>query len=86
MILVTCLGHFGGAVTKRWGGWGVFVLTVADILVVGGLAVVISVLDGWVAVADWFARSLLPIVTGWLLVPAALAAAGAWLIMRRTVP
>lgn len=87
MIGLSCVGLFFGAVTKRWGGNGIFVMTVAGILVVGGLVAIISYLDGWVAVGTWLGeRSWLAITVGWSLIPTALAAIGAWLVLRRAVP
>lgn len=87
MIGMSCLGLFFGAVSKRWRGNGIFVLTVAAILVFGGLVAIISYVDGWASVGAWLAaRSWLAITVGWSLIPTALAAVGAWLVLRRAVP
>jgi hypothetical protein len=87
LLLISFLGLFLGAVNKRWGSTGVFILAIVSIFVLGGIAALITFLDGWPAVGHWLvARSWRSIAIGWSLIPAALAAAGGWWVLRRTVP
>jgi hypothetical protein len=87
LLLMSALGLFLGAVTRRWGGNGIFVLTVIVMVVAGSAVALVSYLDGWPAVGAWLAaRSWLSITIGWSLIPTALAVAGGWLVLRRAVP
>jgi hypothetical protein len=86
-IMLSCLGFFFGSITKRWGGTGVFLLTVIATLGLGGVAVLISYFDAWPEVGAWLAtRSWRAIAAGWSLIPAALAAAAGYAVIRRAVP
>ena len=87
LVLLSFLGLFCGTVSKRWGGTGIFVLTVLAIVVAGGLVILAAYLDAWSAVGDWFtSQSWLSITIGWSLIGAVLAAAAGWLVLRRAAP
>jgi hypothetical protein len=87
MALVSCLGVFVGAVAKRWGAFGFFGLSLTSIVLLGGLAVLISLLHGWPAVGSWLSdQSGLALLGGWALVPTVLFGAGGYAVLRRAVP
>jgi hypothetical protein len=87
LLALSVFGLFLGAITKRFGTRGTFLLSTVATLVFGGGASLISYLDGWSAVGAWLARqSVLSITIGWVLVPTALAAVLGWLALRRAVP
>jgi hypothetical protein len=87
LFSLTIFGLFFGAITKRFGTRGAFLLSTAAALVVGGGIALISRLDGWSAVGSWLAsQSPLSIAVGWVLVPTALAIGLGWLALRRAVP
>lgn len=76
-----------GVVFKRWGAAGLWALAIGLVLLLGGLAVLVTGLDAWGAVGGWFAdRSVATLSIG---LPAALAVAVAGLsfvAVRRVVP
>jgi hypothetical protein len=87
MVLMSSLGLFCGAVNRRWGGTGIFLLAIAGTLVFGGAAALITLLDWWPAILSWFAaQSGLSMAAGWPLIPAALAIAGGYAVLRRATP
>jgi hypothetical protein len=87
MALISFCGLFLGTVTKRWGGNGFFVLSVLSIIAIGGLIVLITLLDGWPAVETWLAdQSGLALTLGWTLLPTVAFGAGGYAVLRRTVP
>jgi hypothetical protein len=87
LLLASAAGLFVGAVGKRWGAVGVFVLTVLLIVVVGGVAALVFAVDAWPAVWEWWSgQSGVALAVGWALIPTALALAGGWLALRRAVP
>lgn len=76
-----------GVTLKRWGPNGLWALTIAVILLLGGLVVLVTGLEAWGAVGDWFGdRSLgtlaVALPTALALLLAALSFAG----IRRVVP
>lgn len=87
MALASCFGVFVGSIAKRWGSFGFFGFTLATILLVGGVAVLISLLHGWPAVGSWLAaQSALSLLAGWALVPTVLFGLGGFAVLRRAVP
>lgn len=87
VLLMSAVGLVLGAVTKRWGSLGVFVLSVMAIVVIGGVVALIFAVDGWTAVLGWWGdQSGVALAAGWTLIPSALALGGGWLVLRRAVP
>jgi hypothetical protein len=87
LLMVSTAGLFLGAVAKRWGAVGVFVLSVLFIVVVGGAVALVFAVDGWPAVFEWWGdQSGVALAVGWALIPTALALGGGWLALRRAVP
>ncbi|HEY7226089.1 MAG TPA: hypothetical protein VH561_21130 [Micromonosporaceae bacterium] len=86
LVLVSTAGIFFGSVNRRWGPMGIFVLSVLTIVILGGLAALVTYLNDWPEVGSWFARSWLSLTIGWSLIPTVLAAVGGWLVLRRAVP
>lgn len=86
----TALGFLGtclALVHKRWSVTGMFALTVALVLGVGGLAVLISWQRWWGAVGHWLAdRSAVGLFVGGPAVVALVLAAAGYLMIRRTDP
>ncbi|TFV66638.1 hypothetical protein E4P40_25175 [Blastococcus sp. CT_GayMR20] len=87
VLLSAFLGIGLGVVSKRWGPSGVWGLTIAATVVVGGLAILVTWLDAWRAIGNWFAdQSVTTLAVG---LPAALAvavAAASFAGIRRVVP
>lgn len=85
-LLAGFAGMLTGTIYQRWGPNGVFTLTVASIVVVGGLVALLSWQRQWAAVGSWFAdQSALVLLAGWpALVAAVLAGAGLLTIRRAT--
>lgn len=87
LLLTSAAGLFLGAVGKRWGAVGVFVLSVLLTLVAGGAVALVFALDGWPTVLDWLrGQPVAALAAGWPLVPTVLALAAGWLVLRRAVP
>ncbi len=86
-LLIAFVGIAVGTVFKRWGQNGMFVLSVSAIVVVTGLAVLITWQQWWDAVGSFFTdTSGLALVGGYPLVLAAAVAGLAYLGMRRATP
>ena len=87
MALVSCCGLFLGSVTKRWGGNGLFALSLLEIVVAGLLILLITAMDGWPAIGAWFVdQSALALTIGWALAPTVALALGGYVPLRRAVP
>lgn len=87
MLALAMLGTFCGVVFKRWGATGMFTLAVAALIVLGGLAVLVTWLELWSAVGAWFAaQSTLSLLAGWPLLLALVLAAANFLVLRRATP
>ena len=87
MLAFTFIGVAMGVVHKRWGQAGTWGLIIGSTAFFGGLAILISWLDAWRDVADWFAAQSLPTLAIGL--PAALALVVALVSfpgIRRVVP
>jgi hypothetical protein len=87
LLLMSAIGLFIGVVFKRWGTNGIWTLSVLLIAVVGSVAVLITLQDGWAAVGPWLGdQSPLALLAGWALVPLAALLAGSYTALRRAVP
>jgi hypothetical protein len=87
MVAASCLGLFCGAVSRRWGGTGVFVFVVIEVLLVGGAIALITLLEWWPAIFAWYAdQSGLSLTIGWPLILVAGAAVGGYAVLRRATP
>ena len=87
LILFSCLGLLQGALSKRFGTRGFFLILIVGFVVAGGLVVLVSQLDGWSAIGSWLADlSGLSVAIGWALIPTALAGAVGWWALRRATP
>ena len=72
MLAFAFIGVGIGIVHKRWGQAGTWGLIIGTMVVFGGLAILVSWLDAWGAVGNWFAdQSLVTLTVG---LPAAIAA------------
>ena len=87
MLAFIACGAGIGVVHKRWGNAGTWGLLLGSLVVIGGLAVLVTALGTWAQVGQWFAdRSVLTLAVA---LPAALAVVLAgltWTGLRRTVP
>ncbi len=85
-ILVSAIGIFCGVVLRRWGLNGILALSAAALLAGGAAATLITWLDRWRAVFDWFAdQSAVSLFLGWpTLLGLVLAGLGFVLIQRAT--
>ena len=87
MLAATFIGIGVGVVMKRWGQLGMWSLIVGTVVVLGGLSVLITWLEAWGDLGDWFGNRSVATIAAAL--PAALAVALAgisWAGIRRTVP
>ncbi|MEE6257200.1 ABC transporter permease [Plantactinospora sonchi] len=72
---------------KRWAMIGMFVLAVTAVVVLGGLAVLITWQQWWTGIGRWIAdQPTAALLGGWPLILAALAAAAGYLTIRRVTP
>ena len=87
MLAFAFIGVGIGIVHKRWGQAGTWGLIIASMVVFGGLAILVSWLEAWGAVGNWFAdQSLVTLTVG---LPAAIALVAALVSypgIRRVVP
>lgn len=87
MLAFMSVGIGIGIVHKRWGQAGTWGLIIASMVLFGGLALLVTWLEAWQSVGDWFADQSTATLTIGL--PAALAAAVALVAfpgIRRVVP
>jgi hypothetical protein len=86
-MVIIAAGVFAGVVFKRWGQPEVYLLSIAAALLVGGLAVLISVRAWWPAVGSWLGdQPPVALFGGYPLVLAALLGGAGWLTIRRATP
>jgi len=82
-LAIFLLGAWVSTIWLRWRAVGMLVGGVAAVLVFGGLAVLVTWLDGWAAVGDWFGR-LSPLTTsGWIALLCLPLAGASYLTLRR---
>ena len=87
MLACMFVGVGAGIVHQRWGQTGTYGLIIGTMVLFGGLAILISLLDAWTGVADWFSEQSIVTLTVALPVAVALAAAlAAYPGIRRVVP
>jgi hypothetical protein len=87
MLAFAFAGVGMGVVHQRWGQNGTWGLIIGTLVLFGGLAVLISWLDAWRALGDWFAdQSAATLTVGLPIVVALVAAAAAFPGIRRVVP
>ncbi len=87
MLALVFAGIGIGVVVKRWGANGVWGLTIASVLVPGGLAILITALKAWGDIGTWLTdQSLTTLAVGLPVVLAAVVAALSFAGMRRVVP
>lgn len=87
MLAFSFLGIGLGVVYKRWGPGGVWGLTLATLLVLGGLAVLMTWREWWLPLGSWLAdQSLATLAIGLPAAVALIAAALSFVGIRRVVP
>jgi hypothetical protein len=86
-LLVAAVGALVGLIMTRWGYNGILTLVCVVIVLVGAGVVVISRLDWWRPIGDWFAdQSQVSLFAGWPLPIALLLAALGYAVVRRATP
>lgn len=87
LALMAFLGLLLGAVHLRFGTTGIMVMTIASMVVFGGLAILITWQRWWEDFFGWFADQPLPmLIVVWPAVLTAACAAGTYLAVRRATP
>lgn len=87
LLLMSFLGIFCGVTFKRWGASGMFTLAIASLVVLGGLAVLVTWLRWWGAIGAWFAdQSSLSLFAGWPALLVLVLAGANLLMLRRATP
>jgi hypothetical protein len=87
MLAFIACGAGIGVVHKRWGTAGTWGLILGSIIALGGLAVLVTALDTWAQVGQWFAdRSVVTLAVTLPLALAVVLAGLTWTGLRRTVP
>lgn len=86
-LIVAFAAIVGAVVAERWQLIGMFLLSAAVALVVGGTAILVSMGDWWGNVGDWLeGQSAIALMAGWPLVVAGALALAGYAGMRRMVP
>lgn len=87
MLGMTFLGIAIGAVVKRWGQTGTYLLAVGALLVFGGAAVVVTALGDWSPLGHWLLeRSALTLALGYAAIVGLISAGLSYAGLRRAVP
>ncbi|MBN1091121.1 hypothetical protein JKP75_18545 [Blastococcus sp. TML/M2B] len=87
MLAFMSVGIGIGIVHQRWGQTGTWGLMIGTLVFFGGLAILISLLEAWRTVGDWFAdQSTLALTAGLPLAIAAVVALISYPGIRRVVP
>ncbi|TKJ30743.1 hypothetical protein [Blastococcus sp. CCUG 61487] len=87
MLAFMCVGIGMGVVHQRWGQAGTWGLIIGSLVVFGGLAILITWLEAWGDVADWFTdQSAVTLAVGLPVAVALAAALAAFPGIRRVVP
>ncbi|RCW40470.1 hypothetical protein DFQ14_111119 [Halopolyspora algeriensis] len=87
ILLVSFLGMFFGVIFKRWGVTGMYILAITALVVLGGLAVLVSWRRWWGEVGAWFVdQSSLSLLAGWPALLTLVLAAASLLMLRRATP
>lgn len=86
-LLLSFASIFAGTVYKRWGQFGVYVLMIGGLVLLGAAAVITTWQQAWGAVGRFFAdTSALVLLAGYPLVLSVLLAAAGYLALRRATP
>ncbi|SEL83214.1 hypothetical protein SAMN04515665_12094 [Blastococcus sp. DSM 46786] len=87
MLTLMFIGIGMGVVYKRWGQPGVWGLILGTLVVVGGLAVLVTGLEAWGSLAQWLGEQSVTTLAAGLPLLLTVAVAGlSWLGLRRVVP
>ncbi|MBE9375317.1 hypothetical protein IQ251_12765 [Saccharopolyspora sp. HNM0983] len=87
LLLMSFLGIFIGTLTKRWGNTGMFTVTAAALIVLGGGSVLMTLQQWWGPFGTWIlAQPVATLTIGYPVLLAALLAGGGYLVLRRTTP
>ena len=87
MLAFAFVGVGTGIVHKRWGQAGTWGLIIASMVFFGGLAILITWLDGWGSLATWFSdQSIATLTIGLPAAVALVAALVSYPGIRRVVP
>ncbi|WP_040337682.1 hypothetical protein [Candidatus Blastococcus massiliensis] len=87
MLALMFVGIGMGVVHQRWGQAGTWGLIIGSLVVFGGLSILITWLEAWGSVADWFTdQSATTLAVGLPVALAAAAALAAYPGIRRVVP
>jgi hypothetical protein len=86
-LAFSVVGFFIGLVFKRWGQAGVYTLSIAAIVLVGGLAVLVTWQRWWPAVGSFFTdQSTFALLTVYPLLIALVLGGAGWVTIRRATP
>jgi hypothetical protein len=86
-LAVSAMGVFAGVIFKRWGQPGVYTLAIGSILLLGGLAVLVTSQGWWPAVGSFFTgQSTFVLLTVYPLLIALVLGAAGWAAIRRATP
>lgn len=86
-VFVSFLGVAIGVVFKRWGQLGIYAMSVASVVLAGGLAFLATTQGWWPAMGRFLAdRSTVGLLAGYPLALAVLIAAAGYLLIRRATP
>lgn len=87
MLGFMLLGIAIGAVQKRWGAAGLYSLAIGAVLVLGGVAVVLTALGDWLEFGQWFVGTpALALAAIYLAIAGVVSAGLSWSGLRRDVP
>ena len=87
MLAFAFVGVGTGIVHKRWGQAGTWGLIIASMVFFGGLAILITWLDGWGSLVTWFSdQSIATLAIGLPAVVALVVALVSYPGIRRVVP
>jgi hypothetical protein len=87
MLGMTFLGIAIGAVVKRWGQTGTYLLVIGTLVIFGAAAVLVTGMGWWSPLGTWLvARSALTIALGYAVVVGLISAGLSYAGLRRAVP
>jgi hypothetical protein len=86
-LTFSAVGVFAGVVFKRWGAIGVYVLGIGAVLVLGGLATLVTWQQWWPVVGSFFTQqSTFALLTVYPFVLAVVLGGAGWAAIRRATP
>ena len=84
MMALIAVGSLLGGLYARWGMIGVYVTTIALLIVAGVFAVIMTYAEAWTSLGHWFAdQSTAALAAGYPWIITALFAGGTYLVVRR---